>query len=324
MHRDLKDLLPSAVGSSRFVVVVFLDVRGFSSFAKLAESSETAEFLKSAYVRILEDYFPQASFFKPTGDGLLVVLDYDKDSLRTVVENAVATSVRLVDDFAQITADDPMVNFAVPADLGIGLARGAATCLMSGDKVLDYSGRPLNLASRLMDVARPSGVVFESTLDPSLLESKTMDLFREELIYVKGLAEAEPITAYCLASRTVVPDFNRSPINRFARFVEDTETIPLSELEDRGRYNHPLSQRPAKTDDMVVYLSHPALTRSGRRKAGMSTTMTFGAEYVTRQNRHYARVDYAPIAARLKRAGVKRTWPISITPEYSVRGAPGE
>ena len=39
------------------MVVVFLDVRGFSSFAKLAESSEAALFLRSIYIKILDDVF---------------------------------------------------------------------------------------------------------------------------------------------------------------------------------------------------------------------------------------------------------------------------
>ena len=57
MHRELKGLLPSAKGESRLVVVVFLDVRGFSSFAKIAESSEAALFLRSMYVKILVQLF---------------------------------------------------------------------------------------------------------------------------------------------------------------------------------------------------------------------------------------------------------------------------
>ena len=61
MHRALKSLLPRAKGESRLVVVVFLDVRGFSSFAKMAESSEAALLLRSIYIRILDDYFPAAT-----------------------------------------------------------------------------------------------------------------------------------------------------------------------------------------------------------------------------------------------------------------------
>lgn len=105
--QKLKNQLKSAVGDSRFVVVVFLDIRGFSTFAKLAESSESAVFLKSVYTSIMEDYFDDASFFKPTGDGLLVILDYEEATLREVVKGAVERSVRLVEAFPTICAEDP-------------------------------------------------------------------------------------------------------------------------------------------------------------------------------------------------------------------------
>src|SRR6202021_3392180 len=114
MHRKLKELLPTAKGESHLVVVVFLDVRGFSSFAKIAESSEAALFLRSIYVRILDEYFPNASFFKPTGDGLLVILDYDETDLADIVNGAVDSSIKLVEQFASLTADDPMGNFNFP------------------------------------------------------------------------------------------------------------------------------------------------------------------------------------------------------------------
>ena len=111
MTQRLKDQLAGAAGDSRFAIVVFLDIRGFSTFAKLAESSETAVFLKSAYTSIMEDYFGDASFFKPTGDGLLVILDYEEANLQEVVQMAVETSVRLVEAFPAICADDPDGEF---------------------------------------------------------------------------------------------------------------------------------------------------------------------------------------------------------------------
>jgi class 3 adenylate cyclase len=157
MHKDLRELLHSAEGRSRHVVVIFLDVRGFSSFAKIAESSDAAEFLRSVYTQILDDYFPEPEFFKLTGDGMLILYRYNRDTLTDVTNQAVETSLRLVKEFSTLCDTDPMVNFDVPGELGIGVARGAATALISGDKILDYSGRPLNLAARLMDLARPAG-----------------------------------------------------------------------------------------------------------------------------------------------------------------------
>jgi hypothetical protein len=86
VHNELRKLLPKATGSSGFVVAVNLDVRGFSSFAKLAESSEAAIFLKRVSTPAsLDDYFSDVAFFRPTGDGLLVLLSYDSESLIDVL-----------------------------------------------------------------------------------------------------------------------------------------------------------------------------------------------------------------------------------------------
>jgi len=53
-----------------------------------------------------------------------------------------------------------MLNFETPRRSVLYRA-GPATKLVSQDRTLDYSGRPLNLAARLMDFARPSGVVLD-------------------------------------------------------------------------------------------------------------------------------------------------------------------
>ena len=180
----------------------------------MAESSESAVFLKSVYTSILDDFFDGASFFKPTGDGLLIVLDYEEDTLKEVVERAVQKSVNLVQAFPTICSEDPMVNFEVPAELGVGLARGAATRLRSGDTTLDYSGRPLNLAARLMDVARPSGVVFSDSLGIELLGPDLAERFNPDEIYVKGLAEDIPMRVHYLADRTVIADSYKRPLRK--------------------------------------------------------------------------------------------------------------
>lgn len=151
--------MQDAEGFSDLVVVVFLDVRGFSTFAGMAESGEAALFLRRVYLNIVDEYFPDSAFFKPTGDGLVIVRHFDRSNLGDEVTSAISTSLRLVEAFPHLTERDPMVNFEVPTSLGVGIARGAATRLASGDLTLDYSGRPLNLAARLMDLARPRGVV---------------------------------------------------------------------------------------------------------------------------------------------------------------------
>jgi class 3 adenylate cyclase len=319
MHRELKQLLSTARGESHLVVVVFLDVRGFSSFAKIAESSEAALFLRSMYEQILDNYFPNAAFFKPTGDGLMIILDYEAASLSDVVNHAVASSISLVNDFPELTSGDPMINFEVPGSLGIGLARGAATALISDGKVLDYSGRPLNLASRLMDLARPQGVVFSDTLGCGLLGDDYLKQFTEEQVYVKGIAEDAPMSVHILSDSVRLPDASKRPINKYIWKKTETEELKLKGIRERSpKFVHKLDAPPAIPDDIRVHMEHPARTAQGRKHPKFMIRPTLKAVLHENQGISYAAVDYAAIAKMLTDYGVKETWPIKITIEYAV------
>lgn len=313
MHRNLKKLLDSAQGQSRFVVALFLDVRGFSSFAKLAESSETALFLKVAYGEILNNYFTEASFFKPTGDGLLIILDYSDETLEQVVRDAVGTSVKLVREFSSITSGNPMINFEVPGELGIGLARGAATRLTSARKTLDYSGRPLNVAARLMDLARPSGVVFDRSLGVDLLSASQKRLFFEDAAYLKGIAEHVPMPVHGLSGATTIPLYAKRPINKLRTQV-DRFDFTFKDVKDRDRWLHHISEKPIDPEALTVRLEYPI----GNPKRGEVDTYETTGEYVVQANEDLVRVAWPPLVRRMELAGIKSTWPIELYIEYQV------
>jgi class 3 adenylate cyclase len=319
MHREFRELLHSAEGESRRVIVIFLDVRGFSSFAGIAESTDTAEFLKSVYLSILDDYFPEATFFKPTGDGLLILFDYDRASLKDGLTEATATSIRLVEEFTEICRNDPMVNFEVPGKLGIGLARGSATCLTANDKVLDYSGRPLNLAARLMDLARPAGIVIDGSFGYELLPEEVQKRFVKDFAHVKGLAEEEPLDIYTLKDYTKITEQSRSPINSFKRHHETTEEFPFKLLEERAPiYLHPIKQEPARKETVKVHLSYPYVQPNGRKHPQLRTNPTLSAVHEHVAGRDYAKVDYSEIVKEMRDLGVKKSWKVRATVEYDV------
>jgi class 3 adenylate cyclase len=319
VHNEFRELLHSAEGQSRRVVVVFLDVRGFSSFAGIAESTDTAEFLKSVYIKILDQYFPDAEFFKPTGDGLLILLGYDRDNLTEVVRNAIDKSVQLVKAFPAFCDDDDMVNFDVPGLIGVGLARGSATSLTAGTKVLDYSGRPLNLASRLMDLARPSGIVFDDSFGYGLLDEEAQELFDQDTAYVKSIAESLPMRVYCLKGYTEIPEHNKKPMDGFKRITESPEELTFAELEERAPfYRHSLTHEPARKDNIELHLEYPAVKLNGRKHPSLMYVATLSAEYGAAAGSSYATVDYARKVAELKERGIKGPWGLKAVIEYSV------
>ena len=80
----LRDLLAEAQGKSEYVITVVADVRGFSTFSKQHESTDIAMFIKRFYMRLIDDYFSKAGFFKTKGDGLLMTFPYSESNLREV------------------------------------------------------------------------------------------------------------------------------------------------------------------------------------------------------------------------------------------------
>ena len=324
MHRTLRDALHSAEGTSHFVVAINVDIRGFSSF--FSDSSQAAAFLTSAYARILDEYFRDLSFFKPTGDGLLMVRDVTRESLQGVLQETVDAALRLERDFANLTEADALINFETPERVGIGIARGTATRLRSGDLTLDYSGRPLNLASRLMDLARPRGVVFDDGFGVDLLREDQAALFRSESVYLKGIADTVALVAH-LTSDVDVPPSNRRPFGADI-FREEPVSVTLNEIKrSKRRFLHKLSHRPLVPDSLKVGMSFPATTSSGAKDKGVVNTLPHydGIEFEEHFEGPYVAIDYPQLAEFLERVGVKGTWPVTFLISYPVplRGAEG-
>jgi class 3 adenylate cyclase len=325
MHRDLSKLLHSATGVQQKVVAMFLDVRGFTSFAGLAESPDAADFLKSAYTRMLDDHITEPAYFKLTGDGMMVIYTFvDRDSLTTVLNRTVDMSIQLVDAFPDLTRDDPMINFSVPRNLGVGLARGPATMIRSGRKVLDYTGRPLNLAARLMDLARPSGVVFDGSFGIELLNDELAKRFSKEPVYIKGIAEEKPTDVYYLDGRTEIPAYTRIPIRPPTRFTEPTFRVPFSKvIEWAPLFQFTLTREPLQTEDVLIHVHWPVKTPSGEK--GTARWMpSYDGTLLRKLNAWYAEFDLKPIVKEMEKEGCLPSWPVDLTIEYSVRDTPAD
>ncbi len=320
MRSWFEEQLPNATGRSRFVVAVFLDVRGFSRFAGLAESVEAAFFLKKMYQRILERYFSEPDFVKPTGDGLMLLYSYEEDTLGDTVKMAVSQSCRLVDSFATLLADEPMLNFEVPHLLGIGIARGAATELVVDDSSLDYSGRPLNLAARLMDLARPQGVVFDKAIGVDLVDPANLTRFTEAQVYLRGIAELEPHAVFSLTGSTVLPDSAFQPIGRYVWFNEKPDKLTLAQVRTRGkRWHHALSHMPVLAQGIQALVTTPARTASGRKSQGAAQSRwPFPLEYLDDGGNNMAILNYELVTTVLEGYGVKANSPVSVAIRYKI------
>ena len=318
MHRQLRKYLATATGQSAQVIVVFLDVRGFSSFAGMAESSDAAMFLRSAYSQVLDDYFPNAAFFKPTGDGLMVIEQFADDSLEKVLFTSIRSAVRLVENFPTLTSADPMVNVDVPQALGVGIARGAATRLASGRFTLDYSGRPLNLAARLMDLARPRGVVVDQrALKALALPRDLTRVFSSHEVFVKGINDATPRAVLC--SREVqIREQNKHPL--LGRPHEDSrETMTFKQFKERGRFISVPELEPADPDSIRLLYEYPQPTESGHKSRSIVRTGSMSPIELERTPDGWdVTFDYQDVSEELEELGVRPTWEVDVRLAYTV------
>ena len=181
----------------------------------------------------------------------------------------------LVDTFGQITADDYMINFAVPQKLGVGVARGSATRLVSDGGVLDYTGRCLNLATRLMDKARPFGVVFADKHAKQLMTPEVAMLFTNDKVCIRGISEQEPLPI--LITRGVeIAASDREPIPEAKHAWGDERTISVSEVRDSSSHAFYLPRAPRSHERVGVYVEFPLFDKDGRRKDTVSWFEVYG------------------------------------------------
>lgn len=210
-----------------------------------------------------------------------------------------------------------MVNFEVPAKLGIGLARGAATRLHSEEEVLDYSGRPLNLAARLMDMARPSGVIFSDTLGLDLLDPELLERFEAAEVYVRGLAEDDPMSVHYLAEQTVIEDAYKRPLHRTHVHAEPDQEVTVREMDQMGNLRFALSKVPIDRSRINLVARFPDATPSGKKSSLLAVSTVLAAYGEDAEGAH-VRVSMPALATIVRKRGAKSTWAGKTRIEYVV------
>jgi class 3 adenylate cyclase len=270
MIRSFKDKLTKALGRSEFVITVNADIRGFSAFSRINESPNIAVFIKRFYLQMIETYFPSANFIKPTGDGLLMTFAYDENNLQEVANIVLTGCLRCLQDFPSICSDDPMINFEVPQLIGFGVARGTACCLYSGKEILDYSGHLLNLCSRLMELARPSGIVIDGDFLKTVLPEELRESFIEEAVYLRGIAEDQTKKVLYLKDYVEISElYLKPPFNE--EWISSEQEIKVSELKHASEHlGVLLKSEPKSNEKITVNLVTPM---KGRRQGYNRSTI---------------------------------------------------
>jgi hypothetical protein len=301
MSQSLKLIkqLEKACGQTQHVVALIFDIRGFTNFCKNeGDPVNISNFIKRIYIKTIQEDFPDATYYKPTGDGLLVIFSCGLGKEAEITNSVVERAVKLVKEFPTLCKGDKLVYFKTPSNIGIGISRGSACCISSEGEIVDFSGKPLNLAARLSDAARPLGVVFDESVSSCIPTEDLAKNYVDENIYVKGLAEEESIKVYH-TKETIISSAYKRPINE-PEWVTDLLEFTFEELTNikAREFEKTLSKTPLDDSQIILRMSY--VLKGGKRsivvtwkmddtpniyytKVGKEHTVSFNIAYVVKQ-----------------------------------------
>lgn len=170
----------------REVVVVFLDLRGFTTFAELSEPEEVMGVLREYHAemgKLIVDY--EGTLERFTGDGLMIFFN-DPVVIPDAAERALRMAVAMRERVSGLSA--AWRKHGHDLALGIGIAQGFATIGGIGfDGRLDYGavGTVTNMAARLCGEAKGGQILtnrktlsqFEHLVDASAIGDLTLKGF---------------------------------------------------------------------------------------------------------------------------------------------------
>jgi hypothetical protein len=246
--------------------------------------------------------------------------------LKEVANSTIDSCLDLLENFASLLAEDQMINYPIPQKIGIGVTRGSACCILSKDKtedkILDYSGGILNLASRLMDLARPSGIVIDDSFGVNMLKDETKELFSEDTVYLKGIAEENPRKIHYTRKHTFIPDRYHHPL-REPKWVTEMYPVSFKTLKRLGKsakkVSMNLGQEPLDETRILVMLSYPHPDVEGYNVSHDYSISDEMFEYKHRGNTRSVQVICNMLSKLLEEQGVTKDVNIQLEVAYPVK-----
>jgi class 3 adenylate cyclase len=175
------------------ITVVFLDLRGFTSFAETVEPEEVMGVLREYHAEmgklILQH---EGTLERFTGDGMMIFFN-DPVPVANAAERAIRMALAMRDRVAELAVTWRKRGYDL--DLGVGIAQGYATIGGIGfEGRWDYGaiGTVTNLASRLCGEAKRAQIVVSKRLLATLEDLVEAEPIGE--LALKGFLR--PVTAY--------------------------------------------------------------------------------------------------------------------------------
>jgi class 3 adenylate cyclase len=177
----------------REITVVFLDLRGFTAFAEVAEPEEVMGVLREYYQvtgKLILEYEGTLEHF--TGDGITVLFN-DPVPIPNPAERAVRMALTIRERVGRMAED--WVKRGYELSLGIGIAQGFATIGAVGfEGRWDYSaiGTVTNLAARLCAEAPGDQILIAQRVYAGV--GSLVEVEPQEVLTLKGFRR--PVIAY--------------------------------------------------------------------------------------------------------------------------------
>jgi len=185
----------------------------------------------------------------------MIIVPYNERNFVRRFNQVIVDSLAVLDTFSSICDGDPLINFETPANVGIGISRGSACKIVSEGRVVDYAGRVLNLTARLMDLARPAGVVFEG-INLAILGEPLRGNFASKHVFLRGVSESAPIEIFYTKDATIIPDRWEKPLED-ATYQSLKRSDTLANMRKFKTFAMPLDPTPINKEDILVVMKYP-------------------------------------------------------------------
>ena len=200
---QLRDALLSppgpAVEARAHAVVLFADLRGFTSIAEQLDPQRVVPLLNEFFSLLTEITFKyDGTVFHMAGDCLMLGFGVPLEQPDSA-QRAVSAAREMLARFAELSCSW-RERYQVEAGLGIGINEGDVVAGNVGSSAyMNYTiiGDTVNIAARLCQRARAGEMLFSSTLKRSL-DARGLDIGATALPPLQLRGRAHPIDIFCV------------------------------------------------------------------------------------------------------------------------------
>jgi adenylate cyclase len=200
---QLRDTLLSTADARAHAVVLFADLRGFTSISEQLDAHRVVPLLNEYFSLLTEITFRhEGTVFHMAGDCLMLGFGVPLEQPDSP-QRAVRAAGEMLSSFAEL-ARSWKERYQIDAGLGIGINEGDVVAGNIGStSYMNYTiiGDTVNIASRLCQRARAGEMLFSSALKRSL-DARGVDVGATPLPPLQLRGRAHPIDIFCVPLET--------------------------------------------------------------------------------------------------------------------------